>query len=1786
MPCGVAWLAGAGFSGAGMVDFPGPPGTSNFGGDVKVLPNGNFVVVDEYYTPPGMNVRTGGVFVYSSSGALISTLTGSKSDDRVGSGGITLLANGNFVIESYRWDNGTAIDAGAVTWGSMTTGVSGVVSPENSLVGSRYNDQIGDSAQTRGTGGIVALSNGNYVVCSPTWDNGLLVDAGAVTWGSGTSGVKGVISGENSLVGSFGNFALGQNLNGGGVTPAGTGNYVVSCPGWRTTAAAGLGAVTWCDGAVGRTGFITADNSLVGTQAGDMVGGGRTRGRSVVVLSGGDYVVSSPNWSRGLVKNTGAVTWCPGNAGRSGPVTETNSLVGVKAGDKISGFETGFPGVEGVIALKNGNYAVSSFRWDRDALVDAGAVTWCQGDGSTTGPVTAANSVTGSTAGDMIGRTAALSSGDYVVAGDLWDNGSAADAGAARLMSGTAPSSGLLTPVNSLVGTQAGDHVSSAGITALTNGNFVVASPLWKKGALSSAGAVTWVNGSTGLTGAVTAENSLTGSQAGDLVGGYAASTSFLFGGRVSALTNGHYVVSSPSWKNGTFRVGAVTWANGVTGQTGTVTAENSIIGADNVGFVGGGPSDNYPGGVTALANGHYVIGSPVRQDGALRYAGAFTWASGSGPSSFVISGANSLVGSVKDEYLGAVKPSTLADGGFLLLSPAWTNLDNHETGALFFADGTAPLSGPLNAGNSVVATEAVGGTRFFPFSQDVPGKRILVGVPYSNRVTILTQGTPPVPKLTLEQGNGSPLAAGGSVALGEIAPGATKVIQLIFRNPGYADLNLTSASSTDPQFSVLLPAGGTTLKRGETLSIPLSFTPQQTGARITVIHLLSNDPDSPDFTFTVNASASGTTGTFATDIMGPSGSGRFGREVFYLPNGNLVITDPWYDAPGPVADVGAVYLFSPGGAMLSKLTGSTAGDFVGDGGVAVLANGNYVIRSASWANQGVLLAGAATWASGVSGISGTVSAANSLVGSHAGDDIGAGYTFNGRPGIIPLPNGNYIVLSPVWNKASNESSMTGAVTWGNGATGTSGVISSANSITGYRVGESGLEVLSNGNCVVTSSVAATWLPAATGAAGQISASNSLIVSGYEGVNVVVRGLTDGNYATAWTGFNGGAGAVAWSNGSTGGRGTLQAKDCVVGNVTDAVGSGGIITLPEGRYAVLSPLWSNESGAVTWCAAGGATKGVVSPANSLTGSQLRDSVGRDGVVVLANGNCIVPSHDWANGTATSAGAVTWSGALNPTIGPVSPANSLVGSLTNDHVGALVTALDGGNYVVGSEGWNRYQGAVTWCSGTTGRRGPVTEGNSLVGLPPANIGALRSGAYVVTCPLWANKAGAVVGAVTWMSGPTDGAGSFNPANAIMGSADQDYVGGGGIEPLANGHFVILSPKWSANRGAVTWADGFKSLHGVISAANSLVGTSPGDYAGGNTNGVNNNPGYRVITALANGNYVCAHPFWSNGLQINAGAVTFGNGQGGVSGEVSAANSIIGKNIYDGVGVGGIDSWGDSAWALRCGSYKPSLSPLRYGAMVLGEGRASAAGRGALDSRNSVTSQGINTGSAMSRDHHPASGQWAVGRPNDNVVTLFTYASPAQRQLSLETPGGIDLPDGSVVDFGLMDPGQPVDRTVTIMNSGGDPLHLGAMTFSDPQFKVQSPPALSMLPPGGRTDFVLRFTPVSPGLKSGTLLLASDDPEKPVVTLNLRGTARASADAPFGDEIRPAEITALPEGKTSIRFQAVPGITYLLQRSQDLSAWSFSCLVTADATGTLVFTDENPPHPAAFYRLKAR
>ncbi len=820
-----------------LVD-PNPSAGNNFGSTILVLSTGKVAVTASGTDLGGTDA--GAVYLYdATTGALISQLYGATANDQVGSGGVVALTNGNYVVRSANWGDGAATGAGAVTWGSGTSGVSGVVSASNSLVGSTASDQVGG-------GGITALTTGDYVVRSSAWDNGAIIDAGAVTWGSGTSGVSGVVSGSNSLVGSTANDQLGS----GGIIALTTGNYLVFSPNWANGAATVAGAVTWASGTSGVSGVVSASNSLVGSTANDQVGSG-----GIAALTNGNYVVASPNWANGAATRAGAATWGSGTSGVSGVVSASNSLVGSTAGDQV--------GNAGITALSNGNYLVKSGNWANGAIINAGAATWGSGTSGVTGVVSAANSLVGSTANDQVGNASLflLSDGNYVMANPNWDNGAAVNAGAVTWGSGISGVSGVVSASNSLVGSTTADNVGF-GVTVLNNGNYVVTSPNWDNGAIVNAGAATWGSGTSGVSGVVSASNSLVGSTTTDRVGS----------GGVALLTNGNYLVASQNWTNGAATgAGAVTWGSGTSGVSGVVSAANSLVGSTTGDGVGN---------LTVLTNGNYVVRSSLWDNGAIIDAGAATWGSGTSGVTGVVSAANSLVGSTANDQVGT-SATALSNGNYVVRSSGWDNGTAANAGAVTWGSGTSGVTGVVSASNSLV--------------------------------------------------------------------------------------------------------------------------------------------------------------------------------------------------------------------------GSTAGDQLGNAGVTALSNGNYVVRSSGWDNGTAVNAGAVTWGSGTSGVSGVVSASNSLVGSTTNDQVGAGFT--------ALTNGNYVVLSSNWDNGAATNA--GAATWGSGTSGVSGVVSAANSLVGStandRVGSNGITVLTTGDYVVrsaswangaaTSAGAVTWGSRTSGVTGVVSAANSVVGS-------------------------------------------------------------------------------------------------------------------------------------------------------------------------------------------------------------------------------------------------------------------------------------------------------------------------------------------------------------------------------------------------------------------------------------------------------------------------------------------------------------------------------------------------------------------------------------------------------------------------------------------------------------------------------------------------------------------
>ena len=729
------------------VDLVGPAGSGLFGFKTLVLANGNIVVSDPLFDS-ALQPDVGAVYLFNgSTGALLSTLHGSAAQDTIGLE-LTEVGDSNVLVGSSLWHNGALANAGAMTWMSGTTGLSGVVSAANSYVGGSANDFVGGLMPDR-------LANGNAVLVNSSWHDATTASVGAATWFNGNAPSTGVIGPANSIVGSTeGDFYFAKAV------PLTNGNFVIATPGWNGPGATDAGAATWGNGATGTAGVISPAISLVGTKKDDSVAA------RVKALTNGNYVVTAPSWDNVAITDAGAAVWANGSVGIAGPVTAANSLRGGTVGDQV--------GAE-VTALSDGNYVVQSPRWQIG--VAGGAATWADGSVGRTGLVTASNSIYGTTSLDFIGaQIEPLTNGKFVVYSSAWDNGGVVDAGVALLADST--SVGPVTTTGSLYGTSPSDHVGSFGVLALANGSYVVRSPNWTNGVPNgNLGAVTWGSGAVGVSGPVSAANSWVGATVDDSIGfgsvvelsngnfvlgnarwdagavvnagaatwgsgvtgggGVVSAANSLVGSsmddavgaRVVAVGNGDYVVASPDWNKGVIaRVGAVTRGNGQTGSAGAVSTANSLTGTSFTDLVG---TD-----VKALSDGSFIVQSDRWDNGGVDM-GAATWIAAGGATVGSVTTANSLVGSTAGDHVG-IYITSFADGSFAVFNPAWSRGATLRSGAVSYGDPGSGAIGPITASNSVLGGLADKGANMVVAPRKTSGGAVVVSRQQENIVTLL----------------------------------------------------------------------------------------------------------------------------------------------------------------------------------------------------------------------------------------------------------------------------------------------------------------------------------------------------------------------------------------------------------------------------------------------------------------------------------------------------------------------------------------------------------------------------------------------------------------------------------------------------------------------------------------------------------------------------------------------------------------------------------------------------------------------------------------------------------------------------------------------------------------------------------------------------------------------------------------------------------------------------------------------------------------------------------------
>ena len=446
-----------------------------------------------------------------------------------------ILANGNIVINSP-FDDTVATNAGAVHLYNPFTKT--VVA---SFYGDTGNDKLGDSS-------ITALGNNNFVIASPGDDVNSVVDAGSVMLINGATGAQigSTIAGDNTsdYFGSKSITALGNN------------NFVIASPADDVNSVSNAGSVMLMNGATG----AQIGTTLAGDTASDQLGY-----NGITALGNNNFVIAS------YLDNVGGVV-------DAGSVMLINGATGAQIGSTFAGNAANdYLGRSSITALTNNNFVIAS-AYDDAGHTNNGSVMLVSG----TSGAQIGSTLAGNTGGDSLGFSAitALTNNNFVIASELVDVGIAVDTGSVMLVSGaTGAQIG-----STLVGNATNDLLGASGITALTNNNFVIASPFDDVG-VSDAGSVMLVNGATGALIAT-----IVGDTASDQLG-------YSF---ITALTNNNFVIASENDNvGGITDAGSVMLINGATGaQIGSTLAGDTA--SDRLGFTG----------VVKLNNNHFVVAS------------------------------------------------------------------------------------------------------------------------------------------------------------------------------------------------------------------------------------------------------------------------------------------------------------------------------------------------------------------------------------------------------------------------------------------------------------------------------------------------------------------------------------------------------------------------------------------------------------------------------------------------------------------------------------------------------------------------------------------------------------------------------------------------------------------------------------------------------------------------------------------------------------------------------------------------------------------------------------------------------------------------------------------------------------------------------------------------------------------------------------------------------------------------------------------------------------------------
>ncbi|KAJ4457266.1 putative phospholipase D [Paratrimastix pyriformis] len=703
--------------------------------------------------------------------------------------------------------------------------------------------------------------------------------------------------------------------------------------------------------------YFPRTNSLVGEVSLSLIGYAQTGATSITELHDGNYLVlSSCRYADAASSSAGAATWCAAGVGCTGVVNGNHptSLVGSSANDKVGAY---------VWVLSDGTYVVSSPSWSSNR----GFVAVGNSTHPVVGVVGAANSLVGTTAGDQVGYVASsffwncmgfMDNGDFLMTTRSWTNPATgkASAGAIAFFS---PRAGIV-PVGPIdetnaLGPTCNPHLvprlvwvvfvaGQIGTTAdFTLGTFtylpvsrsyvIIGSPSG-----TNYGYAHWCSGCVG--------------KISDLaqVRGTATLKLTLF---VRILTNGNFVLYSPTWKS----LGFAMLCTGAAGCPSSISSATALVG----GASGDAVSQQ---GILALSDGGYVVGSTGLW-------GAVTYCPPSGCQG-VLSETNSLIWLGVTSSQLALTMITMPWGGFALSCPTCLRSGLTNSGIVARMVFTAPGYMGKGAVFFVPSTE-------FPYG--LGSSCGLLGDVTNPLVRVLTP-KPPSPK-------GACAHIAGALFNGSdpLRVSVADHHQSRSRRRGGAQTgNCVITVTPNGDYVIFSPASSTlTWCSGETGCRGLTVSEADTITGVTANPTMKTRPDG-DYYLVVGTSficqhhhVEAPKAPIRSDARRTNKTHSAMRASPSNPNDPSPRHSPLPDATA----AGAPRTGLPKGPLgpTTALTGITS-----QVRVTSLTNGAFLVTD----DQSLSTAGSVTWCSGTDYCVGTVSETRSLIGAATGHKVGA----------------------------------------------------------------------------------------------------------------------------------------------------------------------------------------------------------------------------------------------------------------------------------------------------------------------------------------------------------------------------------------------------------------------------------------------------------------------------------------------------------------------------------------------------------------------------------------------------------------------------------------------------------------------------------------------------------------------------------------------------------------------------------------------------------------------------